>query len=88
MSCAKTAELIDLPFLIGLRTWVGRMKHKFNRIRQAAPMCPQGTAHWRSWRIQLNRPSAAAMRPYAELLSQLVIITIIIIIIIPCRQGA
>jgi len=29
MSCAKMTEPIDLPF--GLRTWVGRRKHKFNR---------------------------------------------------------
>jgi len=31
------AELIDLSF--GLWTRVGRRKHKFNRIRQVAPMC-------------------------------------------------
>jgi len=23
------------------------MKHKFNRVRQVAPMCPHGTADWR-----------------------------------------
>jgi len=34
MSCAKTAEPIDLPF--ELWTWVGRMKHKFNHIRLVA----------------------------------------------------
>jgi len=45
VSCAKTAEPIDLPFV--LWTWVGRRKHKFNRIRQMAPMCPHGRAHWR-----------------------------------------
>jgi len=47
MSCAKTAEPIDLSF--GLWTRVGRRKHKFNRIRnrQVAPMCPRGKAHWR-----------------------------------------
>jgi len=39
------AESVDLPF--DLTTWVGRMKHKFNRIRQVAPKCPHGTAHWR-----------------------------------------
>jgi len=42
MSCTKTAEPIDLPF--GLLTWVGRRKHKFNRIHQAAPMPMR--AHW------------------------------------------
>jgi len=29
-------------FAILLWTWVGRMKHKFNRIRQVAPMCETG----------------------------------------------
>jgi len=39
------AEQIDLP--LGLWTRVGRRKHKLNRIRQVAPMCPHGRAHWR-----------------------------------------
>jgi len=39
--CVKTAEPIETPF--GLWTRVSRRKHKFNRIRQVAPMCP----HWR-----------------------------------------
>jgi len=43
VSCAKTAEPIDLPF--GLWTRVVRRKHKFNHIRQVAPMCPYGNAH-------------------------------------------
>jgi len=38
------AEQIDLPF--GLWTLVGRRKHKFNHIRQIAPMCRHGRAHW------------------------------------------
>jgi len=37
-SFGKTAEPIDLPF--GLWTRLGRRKHKFNRVRQVAPMCP------------------------------------------------
>jgi len=45
VSCAKTAEPVDLPF--GLWTRVGRRKHKFNRIHQVAPMRPHGRAHWR-----------------------------------------
>jgi len=45
------AEPIDLPF--GLWTLVGRKKHKFSRIRQVVGA---------TWRIQLNRPSVAAMR--------------------------
>jgi len=46
MSCAKMAELIDLLF--GLWTRVGGMKQKFNRIRQVAPICLHGRAHWRN----------------------------------------
>jgi len=45
VSCAETAEPINLSF--GLWTRVGRRKHKFNRIRQVAPMCPPMWAHWR-----------------------------------------
>ena len=44
VSCAKMAEPIDLRF--GLCTRVGRRKHKFNRIRQVARMCPHARAHW------------------------------------------
>ena len=44
VSCTTMSEPIDLPF--GLWTRVGRRKHKFNRIRQLAPMCPHGRAHW------------------------------------------
>ena len=36
VSCAETAEPIDLP--LGLWSRVGRRKHKFNRIRQVVPM--------------------------------------------------
>jgi len=63
VSCARTAEPIDLPF--GLWTRVGRRKHKFNGIRQVALVCPHGKAHRR---IRLNRLSAAAMRSYVKLL--------------------
>jgi len=45
MSCAKTAEPIDLSFGLWIR--VGRKKHKINRIRQMASMCPHGRAHLR-----------------------------------------
>jgi len=37
------AEPIDLAF--GL--WTRVVKHKLSRIRQVAPMCPHGRAHWR-----------------------------------------
>ena len=45
VSCANTAEPIDLPFV--LWTQVDRRKHKFNRVRQVAPMFPHVRAHWR-----------------------------------------
>jgi len=35
------AEPIDLPF--GLWTRVGLGKHRFNRVRRVAPMCPHGS---------------------------------------------
>jgi len=44
VSCAKTAEPIDLPF--GLWTRVGQKKQKFNRIRQVAAMCRHAKTHW------------------------------------------
>jgi len=68
-SCAKMAEPIDLPF--GL-TRVSRRKHTFNRIRHVAPMYPNGRAHWCHLTNTNDRPSAAAMRPYAKLLWPLV----------------
>jgi len=45
VSCAKMAKPTDLPF--GLWTGVRQRKHEFNRIRQVAPMCSHGRAHWR-----------------------------------------
>jgi len=66
-SCTKMAEPIDLRF--GLWSRMGRRQHKFNRMRQVAPMCPHGWAHWRHLvNTRLNYPSAAVMRPYAKLL--------------------
>ena len=58
---------------------------------KTAKGCCHGNHFWLSiygvhigatWRIRLNRPCAAAMRPYVKLLWPLVIIIIIIIIII------
>jgi len=65
---AKIAEPIDLP--LGLWTGVGRWKHKFNRIRQVAPMCRHGRERCRNLAntIELNRPPAVAMRLYVKLL--------------------
>jgi len=65
----------NLPF--GLWTRVDIRQHKFNRIRQVAPMCPS-VPSWEGtlappgeydWTV---RPSAAAMRPYVKLLWPLV----------------
>ena len=64
----QTAEPIDLLF--GLRTRMGRRKHKFSHIRQVVPMCPYGRAHW----CRMNRPFAVAMLSYVKLLWPLVII--------------
>jgi len=66
MSCAETAEPIDLPF--ALWTGVGRRNHKFHRIRQVVSMCPRVNVTCASWWTRLNCPSAAAMRPYVKLL--------------------
>ena len=45
VSCAKTAELIEVPF--GLCIRVGRRMHKFNRTRQVEPMCLHGKTRCR-----------------------------------------
>jgi len=65
------AEPIDLP--LGLWTRERRRKHKFNRVRQVAPMCPHGHIG-ATWRIRVNRPSAAAIWPYVKLLQSLLVI--------------
>jgi len=69
VSCAKTAEPIDLPF--GLWTRVGRRTRSvvFARWRQCTLMEGHIGATRRIW---FNRPSAAAMRPYVKLLWPLV----------------
>ena len=55
MSPAKTAEPIEMPF--GMWTWVDRSKRVLDGAHIAA-----------SWRIRLNRPCAAAIRPIVKLL--------------------
>jgi len=52
VSCAKTADPIDLPF--GLWTRMGQRKHWFNRVRQVAPICPHGRANWRHLAITIE----------------------------------
>jgi len=42
VSCAKTAEPIDLSFRLWTR--LGRRKHKFNRLRQVAPTARRHSA--------------------------------------------
>jgi len=65
VTCAKTAEPIDVPF--GLWTRIGRKKYKFNRIRQVALCARMGWHSDTTWRIRLNSPSAAAMQLYVNL---------------------
>jgi len=56
VSCAKTAELIDMPF--GVWTQVSPRKHVFDIVHI-------GT----TWQMQLNHPCAVAMRrPFVKLL--------------------
>jgi len=61
VSCAKrAAEPIDLPF--GLWTRVGRRIHKFNGIRQVAPVSLIEGHVDATWRIRLNHPFTVAMQ--------------------------
>jgi len=55
VSCAKTAEPIKMPF--GLRILVGPRSMCYTEVNIGA-----------TWRIRLNRPCAAAMRPFVKLL--------------------
>ena len=54
VNCAKMAGQIGLTF--GLWTRLGRSKHKLNRIREAAPVCPHRKEHWRTvhWSHEAN----------------------------------
>jgi len=53
MSCAKMAESIEMPLGCGLGWAKGSMCYMYIGA---------------TWRIQLNRLSATAMRPYVKLL--------------------
>ena len=64
------AEPIEMLF--GVWTRVGPRKHVLDGVHIDA-----------TWRIQLNRPCAAAMRPFVELL--LLLVTMIMLIIITDR---
>jgi len=65
VSCAKTAEPIDLPF--GLWTPLGRRMHKFNRIRLVAPMCPYGRTHYRHLANTIEPSVCGGNVPYVNL---------------------
>jgi len=52
VSCAKMAEQIEMP--LGL--WIGPRKHLLHGMHIGA-----------TWRIRLNRPYAAAMRPFCQI---------------------
>jgi len=64
VSCLKTAEPIEVPF--GIWTQVGPRDYVLGRLLTGA-----------TWRILLNRPRAAAMRPVVKLFWPLVIVFII-----------
>jgi len=66
VSCAKTAEPIHLPFRLWTR--VGRMMHKFNRIRQLAPMCPHGRTRCRHLSNNTESSVYGGDAPYGKLL--------------------
>ena len=62
MSCAETAEPIDLPFELWLVDPGGPKE------AQVQSYSPGGANVPTTWRIRLNRPSVAAMRSYVKLL--------------------
>ena len=65
-SVEKTAEPIDLQF--GFWTQVGRRMHKFNRIRQVAPICPHGRTRCRHLANKIERSAYGGDAPYVKLL--------------------
>jgi len=61
----KSAEPIYLPF--GFWTQVGRRMHKFSRIRQVVPMCPDVRTHFRRL-ANTTKPSVCGDdTPYVKL---------------------
>ena len=71
VSCAKTAEPIHFPFRLWTR--VGWRMHKFNRIRQVAPMCPYGRTRCRHLSNNIESSFYSNDVPYVKLLWPLVI---------------
>jgi len=70
VSCAETAEPIDLPFVLWSR--VGRSEGGTSSIARWRQCTHMGGYIGAIWRVRLNLPSAAAMRSYITLLSPLV----------------
>jgi len=81
MVLTETAEPVDLPF--GLWTRVGRRKHKFNRIRQVAPTCPHGRAHWRHLANTIE-PSACGGHVVLLVHGQVTIIFVVSVCLFVC----
>ena len=52
VSCAETAEPVDLPF--GL--WTRQERNNFSRIRRVAPIYPDGRARWRNLANTIEQP--------------------------------
>ena len=67
--CAKTAEPIEMLF--GLWTRMGPRKHVVGGMLTGA-----------TWRIPLNRPCTAAIRPFCQITFIIILYDIIIIIIV------
>jgi len=65
--CANTAEPIDLAFRLWT-TRVSRRMHKFNRIRQVAPMCPHGRTRCRHLSNNMEPFVYGDDAPYVKLL--------------------
>jgi len=86
VSCAKTAEPIDLPF--GLWTLVAEESTSsivFTRWRHCALPCWYTGA---TWRLRLNRPSAAATRSYVKLLWLLVVVLLLCSVVRKCEHNS
>jgi len=66
VSCAKTAKPIHLPFRLWTR--VGRRTHKYNRIRQVAPMCPCERTRCRHLSNNIEPSVYGGDAPYGKLL--------------------
>ena len=72
VSCAKTAEPIDLLLRLWTRWAEGSTNSiVFARLHQCTIIGRHIAA---TWRIRLNRPCAAAMRPYVKLFWSLVLL--------------